>query len=37
MTGGIEILDLAVVGPLVGDVEGGRYGTAIWIFSSLLE
>lgn len=37
MTTGIEILYLAVVGPLVGDVERGRDGTAVWIFSSFLE
>lgn len=34
---GIEILNLAVVGPLVGHVEGGRDGTAVGILSSLLE
>jgi len=37
VAGGIEILDLAVVGPFVGHVEGGRDGTAIGILSSLLE
>lgn len=37
MTRGIEILNLAVVGPLVGHVEGGRDGTAVGILSSLLE
>jgi len=37
VAGGIEILDLAVVGPLVGHVEGGRDGTAVGILSSLLE
>lgn len=34
---GIEILNLAVVGPLVGHVERGRDGTAVRVLSSLLE
>ena len=37
MTGGVEILHLAVVGPLVGDVEGGGDGAAVWILSPFLE
>lgn len=37
MAGGIEILNLAVVGPLVGHVEGGRDGTAVGVLSSLLK
>jgi len=34
---GIEILDLAVVGPLVGHVERGRDGTSVGVLPSLLE
>lgn len=37
MTGGIEILHLAVVGPLVGDVERGGDRAAVWIFPPFLE
>lgn len=37
MARGIEILDLAVVGPLVGHIEGGRDGTAVRVLPSLLE
>lgn len=37
MARGIEILNLAVVGPLVGHVEGGRDGTAVGVLPSLLE
>lgn len=37
MAAGVEILDLAVVGPLVGDVEGGRDGAAVRVFAPLLE
>lgn len=37
MAGGVEILHLAVVCPLVGHVEGGRDGTAVRVLSSLLE
>lgn len=37
MASGIEILDLAVVCPLVGDVESGGDGAAVRIFPALLE
>lgn len=37
MTGGIQVLDLAVVSPFVGHVEGRRDGTAIRVLSSLLK
>lgn len=37
MTAGIKILDLAVVGPFMGDVERGRDGTAVRVLPSLLE
>jgi len=34
---GIEILNLAVIGPLVGHVESGRDGTTVGVLPSLLE
>lgn len=37
MTGRVEILNLAVVGPLVGDVERGRDGATVRIFPPFLE
>lgn len=37
VAGGVEILHLAVIGPLMGHVEGGRDGTAVRILSALLE
>lgn len=37
MTAGVEILDLAVVGPLVRDVESSWDGTSIGVVSALLK
>lgn len=37
MTGRVEILNLAVVGPLVRDVERGRDGATVRIFPPFLE
>lgn len=37
MTGCIEILNLAVIGPFVGDVERRRDGTAVRVFTSLFK
>lgn len=37
VTGCVQILHLAVVGPLVGHVERRRDGTAVRVFTSLLE
>ena len=33
----VEVLNLAVIGPFVGHVEGGRYGAAVGIDTLLLE
>ena len=37
VTGGVQVLDLAVVCPFVGHVEGRRDGTPIGVLSSLLK
>lgn len=37
MSIGVEVLHLAVVGPLVGHVEGGRDRTAVGVDPALLE